>query len=497
MRSIESARSPGHHHHHHATRLAPALVAAACLLLAAAGPSPAGAQPAGGDWPRWASPEEAGFSSERLAAAEELWWAIDDAPVAAVFVVYKGRVLAAFGDETADHQCHSVRKSLLSALYGIHVANGTIDLEVTIGELGIDDFPALTEDEKQARVRDLLMARSGVYHEAACETQEMRDARPPRGSHPPGTYWYYNNWDFNALGTIFRQQTGRDIFEEFRRKIARRVGMQEFRATRCWYEYETQYSQHPCYVFRMSARDRARFGQLFLQRGRWGRRQILPETWVEESTRGYSDTEPFTGNRGLYYGYMWLNLTEEFFADQTEDPRLHHLSGIAASGYGGQMIMVLPDAEVVIATAVDVPAGGSLEPEEWGPVVETILTAREIVDLRLRRARVREAFTAAGDTVRLVARVRNRSPVAALATTVEFYLTPAASPDEEIRWLGSAPLASMAANKQRRVRLAVPLPEDLEPGRYRLIASVDDDKTNYDLRRDNNLKIGRRVLEVR
>lgn len=41
----------------------------------------------------------------------------------------------------------------------------------------------------------------------------MKDARPPRGSHPPGTFWYYNNWDFNVLGTIFIQLTGEDIFQ--------------------------------------------------------------------------------------------------------------------------------------------------------------------------------------------------------------------------------------------------------------------------------------------
>ena len=39
------------------------------------------------------------------------------------------------------------------------------------------------------------MARSGVYHEAAAESQSMKDARPDRGSHPPGTFYYYNNWD--------------------------------------------------------------------------------------------------------------------------------------------------------------------------------------------------------------------------------------------------------------------------------------------------------------
>ncbi|MDH3744885.1 MAG: beta-lactamase family protein [Acidobacteriota bacterium] len=469
---------------------------AVCLVLGAASPPPAQAAPANGDWPRWESPEDAGFSSERLTEAEQLWWAIDDAPIAAFFLVHKGRVLAAFGDETADHQCHSVRKSFLSALYGIHVAKGTINLEATLEELGIDDHTPLTQAEKQAQVRDLLMARSGVYLEAACETPEMRDARPARGSHPPGTFWYYNNWDFNALGTIFRQETGRDIFAEFKRRIARPVGMQDFRASRCSYYYETQYSDHPCYVFRMSARDRARFGQLFLQRGHWEGRQLISEAWIAESTHGYSEMDSIAEIPGASYGYMWVSLSKEFFAANTQDRRLHHLWGFQASGYGGQTIYVLPDAEMVIVTACDVPAGCNLEGGEFGPVIETILTAREIVDLEARRPGVRERFASPGDTIHLKAKIKNRAAVATVATTVEFYLASTERLGEELHRLGDAELRRMAAGSRKTIRLAVPIPENLEPGSYRLIAWVDSDKANYDLRRDNNLRFGRRVLEI-
>ena len=379
-------------------------------------PPPAHASPAKQKWRYWKTPEAAGFSSERLEQAERIWNAIDDAPLAAFFLVYKGKVLAAFGDVTADFQCHSVRKSFLSALYGIHIAKGTIDLEATLAELGIDDSQPLTETEKQAQVIDLLMARSGVYLEAACESPDMKEARPERGSHAPGTFWYYNNWDFNALGTIFRQQTGRDIFDEFKSKIARPIGMQDFKTSRCAYFFERALSDHPCYVFRMSARDRARFGQLFLQGGRWGKRQIIPDTWVDESTRAYSNTESFTQTPGQYYGYMWWVLSKRFFAAQNPDRRLRHLSGFAASGYRGQSIMVLPDAEMVIVTAADVPAGAHLEDHEFGPVIETILTAREIVDLRIRQAKCRERVVTNGDTLHLTTKVKNASTTTTQAT---------------------------------------------------------------------------------
>jgi hypothetical protein len=62
--------------------------------------------------------------------------------------------------------------------------------------LNIDDIPpSLTKEEKKATVSDLLKSRSGVYHEAAAESRDMVGMRPVRGSHPPGSFYYYNNWE--------------------------------------------------------------------------------------------------------------------------------------------------------------------------------------------------------------------------------------------------------------------------------------------------------------
>src|SRR4029434_4997142 len=132
------------------------------------------------------------------------------------------------------------------------------------------------------RVIDLLQARSGVYLPAAAEAKEMRDARPARASHAPGTFWYYNNWDFNVLGTIFRQATGEDIFKAIDQRIARPIGMQDYRPKDGVYGLEV-YSVHPAYGFRVSARDLARFGLLYLHRGRWRDKQLIPQSWVEAS----------------------------------------------------------------------------------------------------------------------------------------------------------------------------------------------------------------------
>jgi len=140
-------------------------------------------------------------------------------------------VVATSGDVSRKVNVRSVRKSFLSALYGVAIERGQIKLESTLAQLGIDDTaPSLAPEEKQATVRQLLMARSGVYHPAGYETQDQKLMRPPRGAHPPGTFWYYNNWDFNALGTIYQKQTGSDIFDSFDKVIARPIGMQDFTA---------------------------------------------------------------------------------------------------------------------------------------------------------------------------------------------------------------------------------------------------------------------------
>jgi len=88
----------------------------AALLLLVITALGAAAQNPGRHWEMYRSPEEAGWSAERLAEAEALY---DRSGAAAVVVVYDGRILVAWGDVTRRFMCHSVRKSLLSALYGV------------------------------------------------------------------------------------------------------------------------------------------------------------------------------------------------------------------------------------------------------------------------------------------------------------------------------------------------------------------------------------------
>ncbi|RVM04663.1 class C beta-lactamase-related serine hydrolase [Sinorhizobium meliloti] len=283
-----------------------------------------------------ADPASVGWSMEKLASAQD--YASSLKPTG-VMVVQDGKVIASWGDVSREVNVASVRKSLLSALYGIAVSEGRISLASTLADLGIDDKrPALTAAEKQATVRDLLMARSGIYHVAAYETADIRQKRPERGSHAPGAFWFYNNWDFNALGTIYRQQTGEDIFQSFAQRIAAPIGMEDFSPRDGSYSLEKS-SVHPAYPFTMSARDLARFGQLFLNGGQWGGRQVVPAAWVQESTTALS--QPSDHNSG--YGYMWWTLrTDQWGQD-----------GAFNAGFGGQVVAYVPEKRLVVVQTVD------------------------------------------------------------------------------------------------------------------------------------------------
>jgi CubicO group peptidase (beta-lactamase class C family) len=134
----------------------------------------------GAEWEHVA-PAAAGWSAEQLKSAEE--WS-GHMGSTAVIVIHHGAVVAEWGDTAAKTQLASVRKSLLSALIGIAVERKQISLNQPIGELGIDDNePSLTAEEKTATVRELLQARSGIYHAALYKTPAMAARRPPRFSH--------------------------------------------------------------------------------------------------------------------------------------------------------------------------------------------------------------------------------------------------------------------------------------------------------------------------
>src|SRR5215831_15550589 len=141
-------------------------------------------------WTKVRTPEALGWSSEALTLARHYSESIGSA---AVMIIVHGEILEEWGETTKKLNIHSIMKNFMNALYGIAVRDGTINIQSTLAELNIDDTePSLTPTEQQARIADLLQARSGVYHASSADTPAMKAEKPPRGSHLPGTFWYYH-----------------------------------------------------------------------------------------------------------------------------------------------------------------------------------------------------------------------------------------------------------------------------------------------------------------
>lgn len=289
---------------------------------------------------RVAPPEVSLWSADALKQADEMARAMG---TDAYLVVHHGVIVHQYGEVSKPMNMFSGRKSVLSVLYGIAVDRHTIDLDKTLTDLGIDDQDALTPTEKTATVRQLLQARSGVYHPAAYETATMKEVRPLRGSHTPGSFWYYNNWDFNTLGKIYQNLSGKDVFTALNDDLAKPLQFEDFdKARDTEFVYERA-SQYPAYVMRLSARDAARIGLLMARDGHWQDRQIISKQWVAESSTSYSDTSP-----GVGYGYLWwVGQHGKHFGQTFPGPVF------SARGNYGQYVIVDPQRDLVIVHRVN------------------------------------------------------------------------------------------------------------------------------------------------
>ncbi|MBY5363649.1 serine hydrolase [Rhizobium leguminosarum] len=98
-----------------------------------------------------------------------------------IVVIHKGRFVLDVGAIDEKVLIRSVRKSILSSLFGIEIERGSIRLDAAMEELRMDDIRCLTTAERQATVHHLLQARSGIYHPALAESKAMTEAKPPRG----------------------------------------------------------------------------------------------------------------------------------------------------------------------------------------------------------------------------------------------------------------------------------------------------------------------------
>lgn len=322
----------------------------------------------GATWQLISKPEAEGFSTAELLKAKQY---ADSINTAAVMVVVHGKLVYQWGEVATKYNTHSIRKSFLSAFYGKYVKQGLINMDATMADLGIDDAPPLTEEEKKATVRDCLKARSGVYHAALYESAGMKKLKPAQHSEKAGIHWYYNNWDFNVLGTIFEKLTNKKIFETIDEDIAKPIGMEDYSPADGSY-VSGEESIHQAYPFRVTARDLARFGLLMLNNGNWNGKQVIEKAWVEESTRYHSDATLYSSDG---YGYLWW-VSRDF----NKFPHLQNVKlpegTYSARGAGGHYVLIIPDYDMVIVHRVNTDIrGNSVSSGQFGKLVAMILKA--------------------------------------------------------------------------------------------------------------------------
>ncbi len=196
-----------------------------------------------------------GWSAEKLAKMEEKLYPMATTSMA---IVHKGEIVYRYGNISDVSYLASARKSVLSMLFGKYVAEGKIDLDMPIGEIGIEEDDGLLPLEQTARVKDLLISSSGVYHPAG--SPGGNENTPERGKTPPGSTFLYNNWDFNVLGAIFEKRTGRKIFEALQTDLAEPLGFQDYdlgRQRMMGYENQSRYLAYHLFLSRATWRSSA------------------------------------------------------------------------------------------------------------------------------------------------------------------------------------------------------------------------------------------------
>ncbi len=275
-------------------------------------------------------------------------------------VVLHDDVVYTAGKQDQPLPIHSIRKSIVGALFGQLIGDERVTLNATLAELDIDDSPPLTRIEKSATLEQVLTSSSGVYLPLESPTSydvftNTAVAWPHRGSCLPGTRFHYSNWNFNVLGEIYQRVSGTALFVAIDRLLAQPLGFRDWDPLahgRLHYRSDPlgATTRYPNYAMSLSPRDLARFGQLYCAGGRWHGHQLVASEWVARSTRPAVVTglgDPFG-----HYGYLWWVRGQESGSALPS-------GSFSAVGAGGQILSVAPSLGLVIVAMCDNSKGGN------------------------------------------------------------------------------------------------------------------------------------------
>ena len=280
----------------------------------------------------------------------------------AVVVVHDGRIIAEryAPGITADMPLPgwSMAKSVLSALIGVLVDEGRLSL----GQRELLPYWRAPDPRAAITLEDLLRMRSGLRFSEAyanpwsdvlhmlynCADMAGYASRLPLTA-TPGTLWSYASGTSNILSYLVRRTVGDETYHQFpRRALFDRIGM-----TSAVLEPDAA-GTFVCSSYMLAtARDWARYGQLWLDGGRWDGSEVLSRDWVRFSTTSTPQSA------GRYGAHWWLKLNPEIGGDTADATRIAP-DAFFAVGHEAQTLTVIPSRRLVV-----VRLGGSIYIDAW------------------------------------------------------------------------------------------------------------------------------------
>jgi CubicO group peptidase (beta-lactamase class C family) len=313
-------------------------------------------------WPtdgwRSSTPEAQGMDSEKLALAFD-YVRLHQIPIHSLLIVRNGYVVldAYFFPFQAGqiHDAASVTKSVTSTLIGIAIAEHKLN---SVQQPVLSLFPERKFDNHDNRknhitIEHLLSMTSGfdchVDHGEITLREMMQSKdwvqfmldRPIVAE--PGSKFEYCSGGMHLLSGIISQSTGTSALQFARRELFRPLGIDDIR-----WPSDPQGVSYGWGDLHIQPRDMAKIGYLWLNKGRWDGRQILPVDWMPAATQPHSHPNIGSGE----YGYG-------FWVYPERNPRLYE-----ALGRGGQRISVVPSKNVIVVFT-----GGEFEPDDIGKFI--------------------------------------------------------------------------------------------------------------------------------
>ncbi|WP_406831291.1 serine hydrolase [Pedococcus sp. KACC 23699] len=264
------------------------------------------------------------------------------------------------------HDVHSVTKSVIATLVGIALSEGRLhSLDDTLATLLPQHAAEMNSTVRAITLRQLLTMTAGLPPDQANGNAPASMSGADWVGNilrtgtvaPPGRSFAYSSAGSHLLSAILTRATGMSALDYARSRLFGPLGIDSRHAVEprtedkgaiaAYDKADFAWPKDPRGIqlgfaaLKMSPRDMAKLGQLYLDGGRWNGRQVVPAQWVKASTTAQVGTRGDRAALAESYGYQWW-VTQE---------RGHH--AFAAFGFGGQVVEVVPDLRLVVVVATE------------------------------------------------------------------------------------------------------------------------------------------------